>query len=52
MRSSGSDYEIDVNIHVDRNLSIVEAHDISERLENSIRARLGGCTINVHVEPD
>lgn len=52
VRSSGSDYEIDVNIHVDRNLSIVEAHDISERLENSIRARLGGCTINVHVEPD
>lgn len=52
VRSSGSEYEIDVNIHVDRSLSIVEAHDISERLENSIRARFGGCTISVHVEPD
>ena len=52
VRSSGPDYEIDVNIHVDRHLSIVEAHDISERVESSIRARFGGCTISVHVEPD
>ena len=44
--------KIDVNIHVDRNLSIVQAHDISEHIEKMIRSKLGDSTINIHVEPD
>lgn len=51
VRSSGDTYEIDVNIHVDSTLSIVEAHDISERVERVLRERLGKIMINVHVEP-
>ncbi len=51
VRSSGDTYEIDVNIHVDSTLSIVEAHDISERVERVLRERLGKILINVHVEP-
>ena len=51
VRSSGDTYEIDVNIHVDSSLSIVEAHDISERVERVLRERLGKILINVHVEP-
>ena len=51
MRSSGDTYEIDVNIHVDSTLSIVEAHDISERVEKVLREKLGKIMINVHVEP-
>lgn len=51
VRSSGDTYEIDVNIHVDSTLSIVEAHDISERVEKVLRERLGKILINVHVEP-
>ena len=52
VRSAGDKYEIDVNIHVDRNLSIVQAHDIAERIEKMIRSKLGDSTINIHVEPD
>ena len=52
VRSSGGEYEIDVNIHVDRNLSIVDAHEISTRIEHSIRAKLGKSLINIHIEPD
>ena len=52
VRSAGDKYEIDVNVHVDRNLSIVQAHDIAERIEKMIRSKLGDSTINIHVEPD
>ena len=51
VRSSGDTYEIDVNIHVAPTLSIVEAHDISERVEKVLREKLGKIMINVHVEP-
>lgn len=51
VRSSGDTYEIDVNIHVAPTLSIVEAHDISERVEKVLRENLGKIMINVHVEP-
>ena len=51
VRSSGDTYEIYVNIHVDPTLSIVEAHDISERVEKVLRENLGKIMINVHVEP-
>ncbi|MBE6412927.1 MAG: cation transporter [Verrucomicrobiaceae bacterium] len=52
VRSNGCGYEIDINIHVKPNLTLVEAHEISERLENEIRTLIGVATINVHVEPD
>ena len=52
VRSNGGGYEIDINIHVKPTLTLVEAHEISERLENEIRSLIGVATINVHVEPD
>lgn len=51
VRASGNVYVIDVNIHVDASLSIVEAHEISERVERVLRANIGRSIINVHVEP-
>lgn len=51
IRSAGSEYEIDVNIHVSPRLTIVEAHEISEKLEREIRDEMGRGTISVHVEP-
>jgi len=52
VRSVGPDYEIDVNIHVDPSLSIVEAHDIADKVERAVRRKLGKTMINVHVEPE
>ena len=53
VRGNGSQFDVEVNIHVSRNLTIVEAHDISENLEYGIRKRLGCQSIvSIHVEPD
>ncbi len=53
VRSAGADYEIDVNIHVDKNLSIVDAHSIAERVELELKKIAGGSSIvNIHTEPD
>ena len=52
VRGCGGDFEIEVNIHVKPTLTIVEAHDISERIEREVRRRLGRGNISVHVEPD
>ena len=52
VRCSGAKYIIDVNIHVDKNLNIVDAHNISNCVEQQIRDRIGNAIINVHIEPD
>jgi len=51
-RSIGNTSAIDLHIEVDRSLNIVEAHDISSRVETKIRELLGENTfIYIHVEP-
>lgn len=52
VRNVGPEYEIDVNVHVDPKLSLVDAHDISERVERAVSQKLGNIIINVHIEPD
>lgn len=52
VRSVGPEYEVDVNVHVDPKLSLVDAHDISERVERAVSQKLGNIIINVHIEPD
>ena len=51
VRCSGSVYVIDVNIHVAPSLTVVQAHDISEKIEKLLRANIGESIINVHIEP-
>ena len=50
--SHGAEYHIDVNVHVNSELSIVQAHAISERIEEAIQRELGISKISVHIEPD
>lgn len=52
VRNVGPEYEIDVNVHVDPKLSLVDAHDISERVERAVSQKLGNIIINVHIEPN
>ncbi len=53
VRSSGAEYIVDLNVHVKRNLNIVQAHKISEDMESRLRSMLGeNAIINVHIEPD
>ncbi len=50
--SLGAEYHIDVNVHVNSELSIVQAHKISEQIEQAIEAEFGNSKISVHIEPD
>lgn len=51
-RKIGKDYAVDVHVVVSRDCSIVEAHDISEDLEEKLRDKFGRDThITIHIEP-
>lgn len=50
-RKSGSARIIDAHILVDDNLSLVEAHALTELLEDRIREGLSNCEITLHTEP-
>ncbi|MFN3270837.1 MAG: cation diffusion facilitator family transporter, partial [Candidatus Kapaibacteriota bacterium] len=52
VRSSGSTIFVDMNIHVNPNLSIEDAHKISHQVEEEIRKEFSNCEIHIHQEPD
>ncbi|MEG0370683.1 MAG: cation diffusion facilitator family transporter [Clostridium sp.] len=50
-RKSGSTREIDLHIHVNRDISIVDAHNISHEIKADIEQKLPGSYVIVHIEP-
>lgn len=52
VRSSGGNYLIEMNIHVDPELTIEKAHEISHRVESNICREINRCEVMVHVEPE
>ena len=50
-RKSGSFRHADVHVQVDDDLSLVEAHEIAEQIEDSIREVLPETHISIHLEP-
>ncbi len=51
-RKIGSTYAIDVHIKLDRDISLVEAHDVATDIEHQLRDKYGRQTqINIHMEP-
>lgn len=50
-RKSGSARHADIHVQVDDNSTLIEAHDLTEELEDRIRAALPEIHINIHVEP-
>jgi cation diffusion facilitator family transporter len=50
-RKSGSQRHADVHILIDDDCLFVEAHDISEDIEDRIRAVLPHTFVNIHIEP-
>jgi cation diffusion facilitator family transporter len=50
-RKSGSRREIDLHIQVDRDVSVLDAHEICFRIENAIKESLPGAYVTIHVEP-
>lgn len=52
-RKIGSNIATDVHIQVDKNLSLIEAHDICTEVEDRLRSRFGTESIlYIHCEPD
>ena len=52
VRESGSTKFVELNIHVDKGLSIEGAHEISENVEEEIIKIIPNCKVTVHIEPD
>jgi cation diffusion facilitator family transporter len=52
IRISGADTFINVTIHVDPEISVRQAHDISELVEKKISQEIPRCEIQIHYEPD
>ena len=50
-RKSGSERHIDAHIQLEDEISLLEAHDLTERLEDAIRAELPNAEITLHTEP-
>lgn len=51
-RQSGAQTFIEFNIHVDKNMSIGEAHEITHIVERAIMEKISGATVLIHPEPD
>jgi cation diffusion facilitator family transporter len=52
IRTSGADTFVEINIHVDPELNIQEAHEISHKVEEEISKIIERCEIHVHTEPE
>jgi cation diffusion facilitator family transporter len=50
-RKSGSQRHADVHVQIDDDCTLVQAHDLTEELEDQIRAALPAININIHIEP-
>jgi divalent metal cation (Fe/Co/Zn/Cd) transporter len=50
-RVAGAKSFVDVHVLVPGNMSVLEGHDLVERLENDIRSRLPHVEVLTHLEP-
>jgi len=52
IRTAGADIFIELNIHVNPLISIEDAHDITHKVEEEIKNKIGRCEIHIHTEPE
>lgn len=52
VRNSGADMQVEVSIHVDPHLTILQAHDIAEKLEKAVQTVEPRADVHVHIEPE
>lgn len=51
-RSSGSQDFAQFHIYLDPDMTVTEAHDIVERVENDLRRRFPGTELLIHIDPE
>lgn len=52
VRESGPYKFVDLNIHVDKNMTIDQAHEISHMVEEAISSKIKNVKVMVHTEPE
>ncbi|MCX5748892.1 MAG: cation diffusion facilitator family transporter [Candidatus Saganbacteria bacterium] len=52
IRNAGPDTFVEINIHVNPKMSIEQAHNISEKLERTIKHKIDRCSVHIHEEPE
>jgi cation diffusion facilitator family transporter len=52
IRTAGADIFIEMNIHVKPELTIEDAHEITHKVEEEIKNKIGRCDIHIHTEPE
>jgi cation diffusion facilitator family transporter len=52
VREAGNTKFIELNIHVEKNLSVEQAHDIASNVEESIQQKIADSKVLVHFEPE
>ncbi|MCK4757116.1 MAG: cation transporter [Thermoplasmata archaeon] len=50
-RKSGSERHIDMHLVVPKDISLEDAHEITDEIEKEIQARINNATVVIHVEP-
>lgn len=50
-RKAGSQRHVDVHVLLEDEITLLEAHEVSEEIEDHIRTRLPQLQINIHIEP-
>ena len=51
-RKSGREILIDVHVLVDPNLSVSEAHRLTDHLANDLKSAIDGAIVTIHIDPD
>ncbi|MCX7880568.1 MAG: cation diffusion facilitator family transporter [Ignavibacteria bacterium] len=51
VRTSGKTIFIDMNIHLDPNLTLQEAHNVSNEIEKELQRSFKNCQVQIHQEP-
>ncbi len=52
VRTAGAYFLVELNIHIDNQLTLEEAHKISHRYEKRILQEIKRCKVHVHIEPE
>jgi ferrous-iron efflux pump FieF len=50
-RRSGAQRHADIHVQIEDNVTLVDAHQVTEEIEDAIREALPGIIITIHIEP-
>ena len=51
IRNAGADYFVDITAQANYDMSFVQAHELSHKIEHAVQAKISRCDVTVHLEP-